>query len=474
MVTTNYPIMNYLKCGLASALLFVCAAGAAQDYPDPTILKDGNDYYVTHSSFVYHPGLLIWHSTNLYDWEPVCRACPEFQGSGYAPDIVKYKDRYYIYYPAANTNYVVWADDIRGPWSKPIDLKVGGIDPGHAVGEDGRRYLFLSNGNAPLVRVRLADDGLSVEGNPVVAYEGWQFPEDWDTEGFWLESPKLMKVGEYYYLTTAEGGTAGPPTSHMVVSARSKSIFGPWENSPYNPIVHTYSASEEWWSKGHGTPFEGPDGKWYIIYHAYPNGFHTLGRVSIIEPLEWTEDGWFKSADSKNVRPLFANMNLSDSFSSGKYGWQWVNWKLSERSPIDSSLNLWLATAQNRRYVTEVKVCRDRKSTAGMLLFYDEQAFAGVIADAQGLAVYSDAKSKVMSDIKVGRRFRLRITNRDNKVEIAIRKPLCFKWKVLANNIDVSGMHHNTYGGFYALRIGLVSDKSFPSSFRGFEYTPAE
>ena len=71
----------------------------AGDYPDPSILRDGKDYYMTHSPFHYTPGFLIWHSTDLKNWEPICRALPEFQGSAMAPDLVKYGDRYYIYYP---------------------------------------------------------------------------------------------------------------------------------------------------------------------------------------------------------------------------------------------------------------------------------------------------------------------------------------------------------------------------------------
>lgn len=465
--------MTMKKIMLLFLLLTAGVSVFAQDYPDPTILKDGDDYYMTHSPFVYHPGFLIWHSTNLTDWEPIVRACPEFEGSGYAPDLIKYDGRYYIYYPAGNTNYVIYADDIMGPWSKPIDLKVGGIDPGHVVGEDGKRYLFLSNGNAPLVMAQLADDGLSVVSEPDTAYLGWQFPAEWETEGFWLEAPKLMKHGDYYYLTTAEGGTAGPATSHMVVSARSKSIFGPWENSPYNPIVHTYSADEPWWSKGHGTPFEGPDGRWYIVYHAYPNGFHTLGRVSIIEPIEWTEDGWYKSADSSDMRPLFCDMDLSDNFRGGRYGWQWTNWKLSRRSPLNKDMNLWLATAQDKSYCAKVKV-NIKNGAAGMLLFYEERAFVGLVADTANITTYVGAGKSVESGNIFGKRFSLRITNRENKVEIAVRKAFSFKWVVLSSDIDVSGMHHNNYAGFFALRIGLISADTFPCAFRRFRYEPLE
>eukprot|EP01034_Spumella_vulgaris_P029641 gene29643-36719_t len=108
----------------------------------------------------------------------------------------------------------------------------------------------------------------------------------------------MTRHGDYYYMTLALGGTAGPPTmwpvggpavpptGHMVVSARSKSIHGPWENSPYNPIIRTESAAEKWWSKGHATLVEGP-GKsgWYMMYHGYENGFHALGRQALLAPI---------------------------------------------------------------------------------------------------------------------------------------------------------------------------------------------
>ena len=134
------------------------------DRPDPSILRDGDDYYMTFSSFDAYPGLVVWHSRDIVNWQPLTATLRENVGSVWAPDLVKHKNRYYIYFPARTatyrSNYVIWADNIRGPWSEPIDLKIGQIDPGHAVGPDGRRYLFMSAGHI----VPLADDGLSVTG----------------------------------------------------------------------------------------------------------------------------------------------------------------------------------------------------------------------------------------------------------------------------------------------------------------------
>ena len=302
----------------------------AGDHPDPSILKDGDDYYMTFSSFDAYPGLVIWHSRDLVNWQPIGPTLFKNVGSVWAPDLVKHKGRYYIYFPGISpnrSNYVIWADDIRGPWSAPIDLKLTRIDPGHAVGPDGKRYLFMSAGEL----VQLADDGLSTVGAPRKIYDGWKYPADWIVEGFAQEGPKILKRGDYYYMVLAEGGTAGPPTGHMVVSARSKTIEGPWENSPYNPILRTKSNDERWWSKGHGTLVEDRAGKWWMVYHAYENGYYTLGRQTLLEPIEWTADGWFRASGANPAEPIAKpagepgshGFAYSDDFSKPRMGVQW-------------------------------------------------------------------------------------------------------------------------------------------------------
>jgi len=178
-------------------------------------------------------GFRIQRGINLSHWLS--------QDFGWAPDLVKYKDKYYIYFPANYNIYVVTANSINGPWSDPVNLNISNIDPGHFVDENGKRYLYFSNGGY----VPLSDDGLSVTGEMKHVYDGWPIPREWSIECFCLEGPKIAKHGDYYYLTVAEGGTAGPATSHMIISARSESSFGPWENSPYNPVERTLNNSEK-------------------------------------------------------------------------------------------------------------------------------------------------------------------------------------------------------------------------------------
>lgn len=460
------------------------------DYPDPSILRDGSDYYMTHSPFYYTPGFLIWHSRDLLNWEPVARAMTEVVGNAMAPDLVKHDGKYLIYFPAAGKNWVIWSKDIRGPWSKPIRLDVGHIDPGHAVGEDGKRYLFLSDGTS----VALSDDGLAVAGSLEKVYSGWEIPKEWKTEGkgeMFLESPKLCRKDGYYYMVSAEGGTAGPPTSHMCVVARSKSIHGPWENSPHNPLVHTWSADETWWSKGHGTLIDDVNGNWWIVYHAYENGFHTLGRQTLLEPVEWTPDGWIRPA--KTAKPIVPGgaavahgMDLSDDFSGKSLDIQWTAWRdydpktvtLKDRSlrltgkgsgPADA--RLLLATSPDRSYEMRAGVTLGTGSVGGLLVFYNEKAFAGITSDGKTLTVYKNAAESVAKPNPFGPHLFLKIINRNNVCEM-LASGDGKSWTTLQNGVDVSGMHHNTFKGFLALRPGLMAAGEGETKFEHFQYNP--
>ncbi|MEZ4641979.1 MAG: family 43 glycosylhydrolase [Chloroflexota bacterium] len=127
--------------------------------------------------------------------DTVANALHKYVGSVWAPDLIKHDNKYYIYFPANDSNYVVTAVAINGPWSDPIDLKVGNIDPGHVAAADGKRYLYFSNGGY----VPLSDDGLSVTGELQHSYQGWPIPREWTIECFCLEGPKLVQRGDYYY-----------------------------------------------------------------------------------------------------------------------------------------------------------------------------------------------------------------------------------------------------------------------------------
>lgn len=467
------------------------------DRPDPSVLKMGSDYYVVHSSFESVPGLLIWHSRDLVNWEPVGTALNRYVGNVWAPDLCYVHGRFFIYFPALSpsglTNMVVHADNIRGPWSDPIDLKIGNIDPGHAIGLDGKRYLFMSAGYV----VPLADDGLSATGPAKKVYDGWKYPDYWDVETFAQEGPKVLRHGDYYYMVLAEGGTSGPPTSHMVIMARSKSIEGPWENSPYNPVVRTSSAAEKWWSRGHATLVEGPDGQqWYLVYHAYENGYYNLGRQTLLEPVEWTADGWVKSSGYDVARPIpmptggaavAHGLAFSDDFSTPKIGVQWSFFHptspLSEHyryadgalivkakgtSPKDCSPLSFVCGDQ--AYETQVEVDCDDGASAGLLVFYSERLFAGLGFSREHMLEYRKGDTSVFAKpAAIGRHFFLRLRN-DRHIVTVWHSPDGERWTKHWMQMEVSGYHHNVADGFLSLRPTLFAAGQGEVRFRNFKY----
>jgi beta-xylosidase len=469
----------------------------AGDRPDPSVLKLGSDYYLVNSSFDSVPGLLIWHSRDLVNWDPVGPALTRYAGNIWAPDLVFHAGKFYIYFPALSgnrvTNMVVTATDIRGPWSDPVDLNVGNIDPGHAVGADGKRYLFFSAGfMAPLT-----DDGLSLAAPAKKVYDGWQFPEHWEVETFAQEGPKILRHGDYFYMVLAEGGTAGPATSHMVIMARSKSLDGPWENSPYNPVVRTAHASEKWWSRGHATLVEGPDGhQWYLVYHAYENGYYNLGRQTLLEPVEWTADGWVKATGYDVARPIplpaggtktASGFALSDDFSRDRIGTQWSFFRppgpLKEQYRYEHGALVLKATGTSPKdaaplqmvcgdqaYEIEVEIERDETATGGLLLFYSERLFAGMGFSATHMVEYWKGDINAFAKpATIGRRLHVRLRNHHHVVTVWY-SPDGTNWTRHWINFEVSGYHHNVAGGFLSLRPALLATGTGEVRFRNFRY----
>jgi beta-xylosidase len=483
----------------------------AGDRPDPNILKDGADYWATFSSFDYYPAVVVWHSYDLVNWTPVGPALTEPLGSVWALDIAKHDGRFFIYIPVFNPIdpafragpmipskiFVVHADSMRGPWSEPIDMGIKGyIDPGHAVGEDGRRYLFLNGGT----RVRISDDGLRQDGPVEQVYGGWPIPDDWVIEGVALEGPKVMARNGWFYLFSGQGGTAGPPTSHMVIVARSRSIAGPWQNCPHNPIVHTASAAEPWWSRGHGTPVQGPAGDWWLAYHGYENGFRTLGRQMLLEPFRWDAGGWPRMIGGDLSTPLAAprggrgasagagvGVRLSGPFSAGDLGSRLAffapNAHYLERAnfaggdltlqaqgtgPANSSPLAFIAG--DRSYEVTIDLLLHGDAQGGLLLFYDAKLFAGLGAEADNLHTYKTGSEPKYPPAgpSEGRTLSLRVINDANVATFYVRsgaKP----WRKIVS-YEVSGYNHNMADGFISLRPALFCSGSGAVAFSNLIY----
>jgi xylan 1,4-beta-xylosidase len=499
MLTRRSFVLNSAALAVASQTRFVLAqtAGAYRnpllggDHPDPSPIRVGNDYYLTHSSFDYAPGLLIWRSPDLINWRPVAAALRRFYGTVWAPYLCEYQNHFYLYFPAAGQLKVVHADHPEGPWSEPIELGIKAIDPAH-IAENGRRFLYMAGGRM----AELNADGLSVKSPPRTVVEPWPMPASTRMECTCLEGPKVIEHNGYFYMNAAEGGTAGPATSHAVISARSRHADGPWEYSPYNPVVHTASRDDRWLSLGHGRLVDTPDGKWYITVHAYENGYRTLGRQLLLLPIEWTSDGWFRiptgvTADAAIPMPVpgasqhpFADP--SDDFKTTELGLQWSFWReydptrfttgagtltLEARGKSLADTSALTTPVGGHSYTIEVDVEVDPACTAGLLLFYNPDHSAGLLLSPDGI-VPRLAAGGIHSHLEKGAtRVTFRIVNDRQEIDYYYRLP-GKPWRRTEESAEISGMNHNVLGGFLDIRPAVFAYGSGKATFRAFRYWP--
>lgn len=474
------------------------------DRPDPNLLKDGADYYAAFSSFLYYPAIVIWHSRDLIDWRPLGPALTKPLGSVFAVDLARHDGRYFVYIPVFVPPvgppkgpplkiYAIHATNMAGPWSEPVDMGIDGfIDPGHVVGEDGRRYLFLNDGH----RVRISDDGLSRAGPIEKVYDGWPIPKDWIVEGFALEGPKLLRRGSWFYLFSGEGGTAGPPTSHMVVVARSRSIDGPWENCPHNPIVHTASRDEPWWSRGHATPVEGPAGDWWLVYHGYENGFRTLGRQMLLEPMIWDADGWprARGGDLSLALPRpkaptggGRGVALSTDFPGTTLGSAFAFFDprpdYAARAIVKDNVLILRGqgtgpahgspltfVAGDRSYEVTIDIDLHDADEAGLLLFYNDTLFCGLGLGGERLHLYrtGDEQRFPPAPAIQARRLHMRVVNDENVATFSYSEDGAHWTK--AASFEVAGYNHNIGDGFLSLRPALYASGKGSAIFRTLRY----
>jgi beta-xylosidase len=231
------------------------------------------------------------------------------------------------------------------------------------------------------------------------------------------------------------------------------------------------------------------NGNWWIVYHAYEPGYYTLGRMTLIDPIEWTDDGWFRVAKTApnppERKPVTDVMKLSDDFSGKELGLQWTGWRNYDPKSITLENNsltlvakgtgpkdaqLLLTTATDNSYEVEVEVTLDKGSIGGLLLFYSEKAFAGINSDGAQFTVYENADQSVQHPNPFGNHFFVKIINKQNTCDLLASSD-GQKWVTIQSGVDVLQMHHNKYKGFFALRPGLMAAGTAGVKFNQFIYS---
>lgn len=281
-------------------------------HPDPSICRVGEDFYLVVSSFEYFPGLPIYHSRDLVNWTHIgncLQRAEEFpllpvgdSGGVWAPTIRWHEGVFYVTATLEKYgNFIVTATDAAGEWSAPVWLpEIGGIDP--SILFDGGRVYYCTN-----ERLDPAQEGISLqEIDPATGRITSKRQMIWSGIGaHFIEAPHIYHIGDWYYLLVAEGGTF---FTHMVTAARSRSIWGPYESCPHNPIL-TNMCDPAWQVQcaGHGDLVEDTQGNWWMVHLGIRLARRTmthLGRETFLTPVRW-EDGWPHCGDHRRALPSF-------------------------------------------------------------------------------------------------------------------------------------------------------------------------
>lgn len=270
-------------------------------YPDPSICRVEDDFYMVTSTFSYFPGVPVFHSRDLCHWEQIGHVLdrPEqlpldwqyISGGIYAPTIRYHQGVYYMVTTNVSHggNFFCTAENPAGLWSQPRYIQgAPGIDPTLFWDEDGTCYMMGTTDwkeQAPGVWIGQVDlEKGCIIGERTLAWNG-ALLKAWAPE-----APHLYKKDGWYYLMIAEGGTEH---YHAVTMARSRHILGPYEGFRGNPILTHRHLGEDYpiCNVGHGDLVQLKDGSWYMVMLASRiyGGYHkNLGRETFIAPVDWS------------------------------------------------------------------------------------------------------------------------------------------------------------------------------------------
>ena len=284
-------------------------------YPDPSICRVGDDFYLVNSTFAYFPGIPIFHSRDLVNWTQLGHVIDRPTQLDYskvtvthglfAPTINYHEGTFYVLCTMVDGggNFLVTAKNPAGPWSDPVWLGFDGIDPSLCFADDGRAWL-VNNGNPPdnkplysghrAIWIQKFDPAAKKLTGPrsIIVNGGANLAK----EPVWIEGPHLFQRGGWYYLCCAEGGTSD---QHSQVVLRSKSPTGPFVPWEKNPILTQRdldgTAPLAVTCTGHAELITGPDGNWWSVFlgcRPFAGKYWTTGRETFLLPVTWTDDGW--------------------------------------------------------------------------------------------------------------------------------------------------------------------------------------
>lgn len=355
--------------------------------PDPCICRKGDDYYLVVSSFEWFPGIPVYHSKDLKNWELYThiltdetkidlKKLPSSKGI-WAPCLTycEEEDLFYIVYGIMNSmnaryfdvdNYLITSKDIKGEWSEPVYLHSSGFDASIFHDDDGKKWIASLDWETRegyekpgvICLVEYCTKKKEIVGYPKRIWSG-------GTDRGCIEAPHITKRGDYYYIMCAEGGTG---YGHSVTMGRAKNIWGPYEKDSMNPIVTSipgdfyerhdpdhlkpkyYNTESKLQKSGHGSYIETTSGEVYLVHLTsrpfVPELRCTLGRETAIQKMRWTKDNWLRMEDESNLAKeyvseskleehLVSSIPSFDDFDSNELGLQYYAPRISPLSFAD-------------------------------------------------------------------------------------------------------------------------------------------
>lgn len=315
------------------------------DYPDPSVVRDGPDYWAAATSSGWAPRFPILHSRDLVNWElagAVLRGSARWAESGYwAPEIVRDGPRWLVLYTARRRNGpicsgVATARLPTGPYADRGPLvcqRYGSIDPSAVRDAAGRLHLvWKEDGNNFRRPSVIWAQQLSPGRTRLVGRRTALLRNRSRWEGPVVEAPFVVRRGEFFYLLYSGSYCCGPGCRYALGVARARSLHARFERRGANPIL---AGNSTWRCPGHGSLVSDPTGRDFLLYHGYRSGSLGLGRQVLLDEVAWSAGGWpeingGRGVSSRALSPLGVDQRTGDGsfldeFASSRLtlGWQW-------------------------------------------------------------------------------------------------------------------------------------------------------
>ena len=502
-------------------------------YPDPSVCRMGDTYYLVNSSFSFFPGVPIFESKDLVNWTQLGHVLDRpsqlpLRGQGvsagiFAPDI-KYNPKNKTFYMITTNvgagNFFVKTQDPRKGWSEPIYLpQIDGIDPSFYFDEKTGRAFIVHNAPVEgghdyegqrairLLEFDVRGDSIITRGTPN-GRGWWQIVRGGthvQEKPIWIEGPHLYRIGKFYYLMCAEGGTCDwhsevifrTPVKSDITRANS------WEECPHNPILTQRDLQEPRpdivTSTGHADLVQTPKGDWYAVFlgcRAYDGPFYNTGRDTYMLPVTWT-DGWpvilphstpvptvvDKPGLQPTENPLTGNFSYTDSFENGQLSMRWiflrnpsdfckVTDKGLEITPLPVNIaerkspSAIFCRQQHTDFTAETQLSftpRTENDLAGFALLQNEEynlVFGITRRDNQTVLTLSRSEKNQTSiasaPIATDTPVRLRVEGHGRYYDFQYAEA-DGPWQMLARGVDAVCLSTARSGGFIGACIGLYS-----------------